>query len=73
MAEHRLDSVAQNKSLGQPQMSLDEMARRAEEISKGLSPQAPAAQPKPEEKKKQGIWGLGSQRGQLEALEKENY
>jgi hypothetical protein len=71
MAEHRLDSVAQNKPLGQPQMSLDEMAKRAEELSKGLSPQAPVEK-KPEEKK-QGIWGMGTQRGQLEQLEKENY
>jgi len=72
MAEHRLDSVVQNRPLGQPQpMSLDEMAKRAEEISKGLSPQAPAVK-KPEEKK-QGIWSTGTQRGQLEQLEKEGY
>ena len=77
---HKLDSVAQSRSLGQPvqiaqasettgKMSLDEMARRAEELSKSLDPQpAPEVLKEAPKKKKQGVWGLGSQRRQLEAL-----
>lgn len=71
MADHRLDSVAQNKPLGaQPSMSLEEAARRAEDILKSMEKPATTGAPKPEEKKK--TWKFMGQ-GQLDELEKENY
>lgn len=70
MSEYKLDSVAQSRNLGQT-ASLDEMSRRAEELSNGLSPQVTSLAPvqkKPEKRK--GLWTAFGTQDQLNQADK---